>query len=49
MIISGQSGLAPNPNPTILDITESPIKCLRRGDDFSKLNKIDIEIAMGKV
>lgn len=26
---------------TILDITESPIKCLRKGDDFHKLSRLE--------
>lgn len=29
---------------TILDITESPIKCLREGDDFHKLNQLNLNI-----
>ena len=29
---------------TILDITESPIKCLRRGDDFHKLKQLNLNI-----
>jgi hypothetical protein len=29
---------------TILDITGTPIKCFRKGDDFSKLKELDIEV-----
>jgi L-threonylcarbamoyladenylate synthase len=29
---------------TILDITDTPIKCIRKGDDFFKLKEFDIEV-----
>ncbi|UCH98555.1 MAG: threonylcarbamoyl-AMP synthase [Candidatus Aminicenantes bacterium] len=29
---------------TILDITETPIKCIRKGDDFNRLKKLAINI-----
>ncbi len=36
--------LPPSGGSTILDITESPIKCLRKGDDFRKLNRLNLNI-----
>ena len=29
---------------TILDITQTPVKCLRKGDDFNRLKKLSIDI-----
>jgi L-threonylcarbamoyladenylate synthase len=31
---------------TILDITDTPIKCIRKGDDFFKLNELNIDVGV---
>ena len=36
--------LPPSKGSTILDITETPIKCIRQGDEFEKLEGIGIDI-----
>lgn len=35
--------LAASKGSTILDITQSPIQCLRKGDDFHKLETLDLD------
>ena len=36
--------LPPSKGSTILDITETPVKCIRKGDEFEKLQGLGIEI-----
>lgn len=36
--------LPPSRGSTILDITVSPINCIRRGDDFNRLKELGIEL-----
>jgi len=31
---------------TILDITDTPIQCIRKGDDFFKLNELNIDVGV---
>jgi len=37
-------GLPASKGSTILDITETPVKCIRKGDDFGRLKGIGIDI-----